>query len=502
MATVPADLLPRREYYPSPAVARCLRSEKTFRLLIGPRGEGKTVGSLMTIYTYALALPRQRWPIIVACVRDTRTNIGITTVPSIKEWWPEGIASTWTGKEFAPEVGEILADDGTALIRFHFFGCDSVADMNRFQSFECDVLYIEEPAPAAGVSGGISGDVVGVAVTSQRRESLALVVIATNPPDGEHWVAQIWGLPGAEEADWDLERRQAVEWIRERSCVVHLKPGDNTALTKRQPEYRTRNREVLTAFGRGDLVHRLVEGEVGNVQEGAAVVPEFLPQHVVDSCPQVPVGATLLMSWDPRQNPSAVLWYVKPGLRAWILASWQMMNKGVRELITSEILPWFALYIPHTEFGIQHTGDPNTTTPDQSQSAVSAARVIAQLIPGSREWVPGPVSIDDRRVPLHDAFNKFVQGVPWIQIDRQHNKKLIRALESGWHYAKDPSGRIIKQNWVKNSDADIGEACAYGCALLQRRQETQSTINRWRTHLSQQARDRQRGGGVTSVTRC
>jgi hypothetical protein len=78
---------------------------------------------------------------------------------------------------------------------------------------------------------------------------------------------------------------------------------------------------------------------------------------------------------------------------------------------------------------------------------------------------------------------------------------LIRALEGDWHYQKDPSGRIIKQNWVKNPSADLGEAFAYGCALLQRRQATQTTMEKWRVHLAQQRRQRS-SGGVTSLTRC
>ena len=458
-----------------------------------------TTLALMTLYTYALRQPPQRWPLVVACVRDTRANIGITTVPSIKEWWPDGIMSQWTGKEFAPEVATILGPEQSPLLRFHFFGCDSNADMNRFQSFECDVLYVEEPAPAAGVSGGISGDTVGVAITSQRRETLALCVIATNPPDGDHWVAQVWGLAGATETDWDVQRQGAIDWIRERSCVIELKPGDNTALTARQPEYRERNRQVLTAFGRTDLVARLVEGTVGTVQEGVAVASNFTAQHVVEACPPVPPGARLVASWDPRHSPAGVLWRPLPGGHCHVLAAWQGVNMGVRQLITRTIQPWLALHVGHSDYTIIHTGDPNTMTEDQSDSALSATKVILALL-GGAQWVPGPVGVEERRLPMHDCLNMYVNGRPWLMIDKRHCQVLIQALSGRWHYPKDPSGRVIKDQWKKDQASDVGEAFAYGCWLLQRRKEERSTMDKWRARLAAQTRERHASTGVGSGT--
>jgi hypothetical protein len=143
MPSTPSILEPK-VYRPSVQAARCMQSDRTFRLLIGPRGEGKTACALMTLYTHAVAQGPARWPLILACVRDTRANIGITTAPSIKEWWPPGLLSSWVGKETAPEHAKIRGPEGREVIEAHFFGCDSMQDLNRFQSFQCDMVLIED----------------------------------------------------------------------------------------------------------------------------------------------------------------------------------------------------------------------------------------------------------------------------------------------------------------------------------------------------------------------
>jgi hypothetical protein len=135
-----------------------------------------------------------------------------------------------------------------------------------------------------------------------------------------------------------------------------------------------------------------------------------------------------------------------------------------------------------------HTGDPNTTNEDQSDSAMSAAKAIIDLM-GGEQWVPGPVSIEDRRLPMHDCLNRYQSGRPWIRVDRRHCKVLIQALEGGWRYGKDVTGRIIKDRWEKNQASDVGEAFAYGCAHLTRRELVLSAQEKWRKKVSQMARD-------------
>jgi len=436
-------------YTPTPTIARCMRSPAIFRLLVSGRGEGKSSGSLMTIVTHAQKQDPARWPLKFAALRDTRRNLGLTTAATIKEWFPEGLASFWVGKDLEPEYAQIrLHPEQNPVVEFFFFGCDNPRDYSKFQSFECDGVWMEEPAPAADISGGIPGDALAIAVTSMRKSAQPLVIIAENPPDGSDWTAQTWNLPGAEPTDWDLERQEAIERIRAQSEVFIIPKGENYHLDIKTPGYRERNRDMLLALGHADLVARLVEGKVGNVKIGEPVASNFRDEHLVDAVPPVQRGERLITSWDPKHSPACILWRVRPGGFCDIIAAFQGVNMGVKQLIEKTIRPWLALYVPD-EVTFIHTGDPNTTNEDQSDSAMSAARVIIDLM-GGEQWVPGPVSIEDRRLPMHDVLNRYHNGRPWVRIDRRHSKVLISALQGGWHYGRDPTGRVIKDRWVKS----------------------------------------------------
>jgi hypothetical protein len=492
---MPADAAAQvKVYHPTPTALRCMLSSKTFRLLIGPRGEGKSCAALFAMVCHAQKQPQERWPLKVAAIRDTRRNLGITTAPTIREWFPEGIASSWLGKDIEPEYARIvLGPRQPPLLEFFFFGADNPKDFSKFQSFECDIVLMEEPAPAADLSGGITGDALGMAVSSVRKSAEPLVIIAENPPDGGHWTAQIWQLTGFEEPDWDPERAAAAGRIREQSAVFDIPKGENVHLDIKAPGYRERNRDMLLALGRQDLVNRLVEGRVGTVQLGAPVTPEYSSAYEVDACPPVKAGERLIASWDPQHSPACILWRVTLGAYCDILAAFQGVNMGVSQSIERFIKPWAAVWLPES-YRLIHTGDPNTLNEDQSDSAMSAVRVILQLL-GGEQWVPGPVGIEDRRLPMHDCLNRYHAGRPWIRVDRRHCKVLIQALSGGWNYKKDPSGRVLRERWEKSQMSDVGEAFAYGCALLAKRETATSAVEAWRRKVSQQNRGLKIVGG-------
>jgi hypothetical protein len=486
--------LQTRVYHPTPTALRCMYSTKTFRLLIGPRGEGKSCAALFAMVYHAQKHPRTQWPLKVAAIRDTRRNLGITTAPTIKEWFPDGVASSWVGKDIEPEYAKIvLGKHQPPLLEFFFFGADNPKDFSKFQSFECDIVLMEEPAPAADISGGITGDALGMAVSSVRKSADPLILIAENPPDGGHWSAQLWELAGHDVPDWDPERLAAANRIRAQSEVFAIPKGENVHLDVKAPGYRERNRDMLLALGRQDLVNRLVEGKVGTVQLGTPVTPEYSSAYEVDAVPPVKAGERLLCSWDPAHSPACVLWRVTPGSYCDIVAAFQGVNMGVRQLIERTILPWMALWLPES-YRLIHTGDPNTLNEEQSDSAMSAVRVILTLL-GGEQWVPGPVGVEDRRLPMHDVLNRYHAGRPWLRVDRRHCKVLMQALQGGWSYPKDPSGRVIKDRWTKSQSSDVGEAFAYGCALLARRETATSAVEQWRKKLAQQNRGLRLVGG-------
>jgi hypothetical protein len=172
-----------------------------------------------------------------------------------------------------------------------------------------------------------------------------------------------------------------------------------------------------------------------------------------------------------------------PGGYCDILAAWQGLNVGVQQLIEETIKPWMALHVP-PRYHLIHTGDPNMIKPEQSNSNMSATKVIIRLL-GIHLWVSGPSSREERRLPVHALLNRYHNNRPWIRICKPECAPLVRALAGGWYYRKDASGRVMTSEWVKNKESDIGEAFAYGCAYLYNKQDAESAVERHRKRVSQ-----------------
>lgn len=365
---------------------------------------------------------------------------------------------------------------------------NSSDDLSNFQSFEASGgVWVEEPAPAADVSGGVSEDVWATAITSLRGAPNPRVQITMNPPDGGHWTAQLWKLPGARYIEVDPEQEKARDRIRANSDVIFFPVGENVQLEVKTPGYRQRNRDALIAVGRYDLLSRLAEGRIGEVQIGEPVTPEFSDRHIVDAL-SMNEGEQLILGWDFGLTPACTITRLSPGGYLDVLAAFQGVNMGMRQLIERHIQPWFANNAPRN-VRIIHTGDPNGIKRDDSNSNMSAVKVILEMLGGSN-YIPGPVSTDERRTAIHEGLNRNVHGgSSWVRLDKRHCQPLIKALSGGAHYKKDASGTVIRDEWVKNIDANVMESFMYICHYVLRRLLQQSNEADWKKRQDQKRRN-------------
>jgi hypothetical protein len=62
--------------------------------------------------------------------------------------------------------------------------------------------------------------------------------------------------------------------------------------------------------------------------------------------------------------------------------------------------------------------------------------------------------------------NGLIQGMPSVQVDPIGAKLLDKALDGGWHYPVDSSGKRSREKPVKDNHSHCGDAFANGCAVL------------------------------------
>lgn len=110
-----------KTFTPGPNQARFIYSTKQNVLAMSPRGEGKTSSGTIAMAVHSIRTPRELWPLKWGLVRDTKRSLGKTTAKTIKEWFPPGIGSKWTGKELEPEWAMLYLDNKPAVEIFFFW---------------------------------------------------------------------------------------------------------------------------------------------------------------------------------------------------------------------------------------------------------------------------------------------------------------------------------------------------------------------------------------------
>ena len=374
-------------------------------------------------------------PMEVGGVRDTWTNIERSVVPTLKDGETKG----WWDLTLYDQDKQALLNGG--LIHMNFFGMDRDADSNKFQGYQAAVVWIEEPAPAADLSSGVSVKAFTLGISSLRQTGFKTSLqITMNPPDEDHWA--ITTPTVLQEKGLDSLRVETF-WIP---------PGENRHLPK---GYRERMRAAFEAAGQYDLVRRLVEGQIGSVQLGEAVTPGFSDLHIAKGPLPLSTRWKTYRGWDLWMNPAMCMVQVTPSGHVHVVGALQASGMGVEEFIQQYVLPWQTKFGilpprpgapdgfgrgPRAGFTIEDVIDPSGSTPDQSSSKRSARKIIELLLRTSCS--PGPVAIDARVQSVNTLLGRMPGGRPMLQIDPVEGKPLIRALRGGWHRSRSNSGII------------------------------------------------------------
>ncbi len=433
-----------------------IQSLAYLNFLRGPRGEGKTTTGVFATLYHALDHEAVHWPVRWAVVRDTWENLKRTTLDSMRKCVQKyGLVAEGLDK-LEPKVVKLglRTADGAfrSMVEYHFFGLDAPQDANALQGFEGGGAWIEEPAPAADLASGVP-EASLLAVTSLRQDGIRpRVQVTMNPSDEGHWTIKY-------QTD-----QEVIEEMRKKGVTIawfDIPPGENPGIT---PEYRARNRAILEAMGRFDLIARLVEGRIGYIQLGEAVTPEFSELHMPKQPLPILSRLPIIRGWDFGLNPTTAWFQILPPPvgRIYIFNSIRTEHQGCEQHILESVIPW------QTRRGImkhryEDIGDPNGLTPEARNSNLSAVSAIESLLtrsPGEPAiYEPGPISIPDRVDPLRYLLRRMTKhGVPVVQVDPEAIA-MRRALGGGWHRKKLPAGIIGEI--VKDEHSEHGDALGY-----------------------------------------
>lgn len=171
-----------------------MQSNSRMRVIRGPFGSGKSVGSMIEIVRRAKlqkpdknGLRRSRW----AIVRNTMPMLRDTTMKTWFDWFPDGSCGWWkeTGKTFYLEFGDVKAE---VLFR----ALDDAADVKNLLSLELTGAFINEAREIPReIVEGLQGRIDRFPSKKDGGATWSGIWADTNSPEeGGYWWAMMEGL--------------------------------------------------------------------------------------------------------------------------------------------------------------------------------------------------------------------------------------------------------------------------------------------------------------------
>ena len=257
-------------------------SEAVVNVIYSPRGEGKTVAGIASLFHHA---KRNKKPITCAIVRDTHENIKLSVARSIQKVLP---ASRYKFKNDYKEL--ILISNPPILV--DLFGIADPGALQKLQGSEYALVWLEEPAPMVDkANAGLSEDVFNAAliVCARQTDCSPRLQVSMNPADQDHWTYKRF----FEEPNIDPENPLITK------AVFEVPYGDNPYL----PEI---SRQATKAAYKHDPASyaRYVGGKFAAITQGKKVTPDYGTGNYTSTVPLKPAkGLEGFMSFDGWQDP-------------------------------------------------------------------------------------------------------------------------------------------------------------------------------------------------------
>lgn len=450
--------LPHLTFQLTPTQKAFVLCEKSYPVLIGGEGEGKTFCAIAAIFAHhqrckdTLIVPSTGKPrdMMGLIIRDTLVNLKRHTVRSIERVCGDYVCMKEYHGIFALKAEGITCD---------LMGMDNIAAAARIQGGEYDFIWLEEPAPIVHTGNG--GIDVSVWQQVQRRIRGGLTPkraqVTMNPSSNDHWTYRHFiQLP-----DPDMR-------------VFRMKKGENPFLSDAD-----RTRRARAFLNRPDLAKRYDEGEFGAVFAGVAITPEFSELLHVFKDPNDPwlrpiPGLETIRMYDGGLNPSCAILQITPSGHLHFLDCIVGENMGMRQMIRTRLKKVLARPRYEKCFRWRDIGDPALDTREQSDSDQRASLVIQEELsqPGRPVYFePGVSDWNTRREGLKEMFSRNIDGRPMVQINPRPTEgepcnALLMGFGGGYQYAVNAAGIVSRDGPLKNLWSHPLDAISHSIPLL------------------------------------
>jgi len=413
-----------------------------------------------------------------AIVRDTHTNIKISTARSIQDALPLGSYKFKDDYKFLTIFSE-------PKVEIDLFGIDDTNAVSKLQGPEYAIIWLEEPAPIADAdNAGLSEDVFNAALASCARQTKTKprLQISMNPGNTDHWTHRrlLAGLEKNEDGFYILDPLNPLITL----SVFRMPIGENKNLSKLA-------RQATAAAYQNDAQSyaRYVKGEFAKVYRGKRVAPDYNKDgRHYSEVELIPAsGLVGFRFWDSWANPSCCIGQITHTGRLVFIDTCRVLQSDIRTLIRTQVNP--LLNSPKWRGKCKawrDGGDFSMRQADQSNKQESAMKVIEDRF--GTIFESGPHKWSFMKDGITKALNESIKGLPALVVS--HNNMLLHdALMGGWHYKTDKAGNIASDVPMKTEESHIGDAFANAVNVLLPGFTVKMSSKKWNT-ISRRIKDR------------
>lgn len=404
------------DYTPSPTSTRFMQSDAIIRAICGPIGSGKSVTCAMELVRRACeqqADKKGRRRTRFAVIRNTVRMLKDTTIKTVHDWLPPGLAGRWYATTNTFMLSFTLPDKTVVESEWMFRPLESSEDVRNLLSLELTGAWINEYREVnPDIFINLLGRIGRFPKQGDAPPTWVGVVLDTNPPAmGTFWHK----LFESDEHDANLDAfakkfgRPVKQLFRQ--------PGGMTEDAENKTHLPDGYYELLLASGQDeDWLNVHVHGEYGMRRDGLPVYPMFSVRahksdHFLSATPHKP----LTIGIDFGLTPAAVVIQQNAKGQWLILAEFVTPNK--QQMGMEQFAPKLKMFLTE-RFADNKVydvwGDPAGNVGTQGDMHASPFQVLRNHGFKPR---PGNNSLDNRLGSVRIPLNRMVDGEPGLLVD-------------------------------------------------------------------------------------
>ncbi len=399
------------DYDDAPTIREFNKSNKFFRLLIGPFGSGKSSGCVAEIIDRGIqqepnkeGVRQTKW----AAVRNTFPQLTDTTMATFFYWLPPEHFGNFNKTEHRYIINKIPLNDGTKVeIEVLFRALDKEEHVRNLLSLELTGAWFNEIREMPK----IIVDAMEGRCSNRFPKDVPItwngIIADTNPPDQSSWLFKRFEeeLSRSEELQTRYEIfKQPSGRSEQAENIIHLGHGN-----------RENGKKYYTEMAIGkdpEYIKVYIDGEYGYVRDGKPVYSNYMDSiHCAEKDIEAVKGYPIIAGYDFGLTPACVLCQYLPNGKFNVLKEFYEDNTGLRTFLKEIIKPYLAS--KYRGYEIVTTGDPAGMKRNDSDERNCYMELKAQGFPAT----PASTNSLLARINAVDSLlTKMIEGKPAFQL--------------------------------------------------------------------------------------